>query len=82
MAVQSQSVTFTTSDAYQDITWDDNYDNFRLFCGVETTDSTVVAVSLTNPSNATLPPANTGVRVVPSGPFAGTVNVICLEVLP
>jgi hypothetical protein len=81
MAVQSQSVTFTTSDAYKDITWVDNYTSFRLFFGVATTDSTTVAISLTNPSNATLPPTNTAVRVVPSGPFAGTVDVVCLEVV-
>ncbi len=81
MAVQSQSVTFISSDPYLDITWDENYTLFRLFMGVSTTDSSAPVVVLTNPSNPALPPDNTGVRVVPSGGFAGTVNVVCLEVL-
>ena len=82
MAIQSQSVTFVASDPYLDITWDDEYDNFRLFFGVSTTDSSSPIITLANPSNPAIAPVNTGVRVVPSGGFAGTVNVICLEVLP
>lgn len=82
MAIQSQSKTFIITDPYLDITWVDNYDNFRLFAGVETTDGSAVAVTLTNPSNPAIAPVNTGVRITPSGPFTGTVNVICLEVLP
>ncbi len=82
MAIQSQSVTFISSDPYLDITWATAYDNFKLFFGVSTTDSSAPVVVLTNPSNPALPPPNTGVRVVPSGGFAGTVDVVCLEVLP
>ena len=81
MSVQSQSVTFTTSDAYKDITWSSNYTSFRLFIGVSVTNGVSVAIVLTDPADPTLPPPNTGVRVVPSGPFAGTVDVVCLEVV-
>ncbi len=81
MSVQSQSKTFIATDPYLDITWDAQYTNFRLFVGVSTTDSSSPVITLTNPSNSTLPPDNTGVRIVPSGGFAGTVDVVCLEVL-
>jgi hypothetical protein len=82
MSIQSQSKTFIITDPYLDITWVAQYDEFKLFFGVETTDSTSPAITLTNPSNPALPPTNASVRIVPSSGFAGTVNVVCLEVLP
>lgn len=81
MAVQSQSVTFTIADAYKDITWVSNYTLFRLFSGVSVTNGLSVVIVLTDPADQTMPPPNTGVRVIPSGPFAGTVDVVCLEVI-
>ena len=81
MAVQSQTATFTGVETYVDITWDDEYDDFKLFCGVVTTDGTVVPVRLTNPADPLLPPDNTGVQVEPSALFEGEVNVINLEVI-
>lgn len=82
MAIQSQTATFTGVEDYVDIEWDEQYDNFKLFQGVSTTDGSVVAVRLTNPDDDTLPPDNTGVRVEPSALFEGEVHVVCLEVLP
>jgi hypothetical protein len=82
MAIQSQTATFTGAEPYIDITWDDAYGDFKLFCGVTTVDESVISVSLANPADPTLPPDNTGVRVVPSALFEGTVEVVNLEVLP
>ncbi len=82
MSIQSQTASFTGSEDYVDLTWDDQYDNFKLFFGVSTTDDSAPAVRMTNPSNTALPPANTGVRVEPTAPFTGEVYVVCLEVLP
>jgi hypothetical protein len=82
MAIQSQTATFTGVESYVDLTWVDNYTNFRNFVGLSTTDGSVVAIRLTNPADPTLPPDNTGVRVEPSATFSGTVDVVNLEVLP
>lgn len=81
MAIQSQTATFTGVEAYIDITWVDTYANFRLFCGVSTTDSSVVSVALVNPSNPAIAPTAASVRVVPTALFSGTVDVVNLEVI-
>lgn len=82
MSVQYKTATFTGVEGYVDLTWDDQYTDFRNFTGLVTTDGTIPAFRLTNPANQTLPPDNTGVRVEPTAAFTGTVEVINLEVLP
>jgi hypothetical protein len=82
MSVQSKTATFTGVESYVDLTWDDQYDDFRNFTGMATTDGTVPGFRLTNPSNSALPPDNTGVRVEPTALFEGTIDVINLEILP
>ncbi len=82
MAIQSKTATFTGVETYVDLTWDDAYTNFRNFVGLSSVDGTVPSVRLTNPSNPLLPPDNTGVRVEPSAPFEGSVDVVNLEILP
>ena len=81
MAIQSKTATFTGVEDYVDLTWDDNYDNFKLFFGLTTTDDSAPGIRMTNPSNTSLPPDNTSVRVEPTAPFAGSVDVVCLEVI-
>lgn len=82
MSIQSKTATFTGVEDYVDLTWDEQYDDFRNFTGLVTTDGTVPGFRLTNPANQTLPPDNTGVRVEPTATFTGSVSVINLEILP
>ncbi len=82
MSIQSQTATFTGVEDYVDITWDVEYDEFKLFAGLVTVDGTVVGFRLTNPADPLLPPDATGVRVEPTAMFEGEINVVNLEVLP
>lgn len=80
MAYQFATATFTGTEAHVDITWSTHYTSFALIGGsAATTDGSIVGIRLCNPSDPTLPPDNTGVRIEPTAPFSGTVTIINLD---
>lgn len=74
MAFQDASATFTGSEAYVDITWPAAYVSYQIAQSVLVTDgSGDVVVNVINKTS-------TGVRVVPSAPFTGSVYLLAYEV--
>lgn len=82
MAYQEGVATFNGTQDHVDLTWSTHYSSFKNYAGLETTDGSIVGITLTNPSNGAILPDNTGVRVTPSARFSGVVNVLNLQVLP
>ncbi len=80
MAYQIATATFTGVETHVDLTWSTHYSSFKLVGGgAATTDGSIVAIRLCNPSNPAVAPDNTGVRVEPGALFSGTVTIINLQ---
>src|SRR6185295_18700777 len=74
MAIQTDVAEFDGSQDYVDITWPEAFSSYRLYAAVYTT-GIPPRISLVNATS-------TGVRVVPSARFTGTVYVEIFDVPP